>query len=200
MSSPGGKVVNTLGLSTPDYSGTLPRFTYRPGDELAGAQTETAAEIGSYFTGVTGIEAGLARFSARGAAKISRLSLRQPGLTNLVIRSGGPDVRSMKVVREIKRGERISDLINEAKALTWSNGLEHALVKLTDGQRVLVSGGADGVRFARGKIKRIYGHTHPTSAPPSRADVVATRVLGQTRQDVYHGGEMTRVRPKYWKD
>ncbi|MDR1934592.1 MAG: hypothetical protein LBS49_03255, partial [Candidatus Accumulibacter sp.] len=38
-------------------------------------------------------------------------------------------------------------------------------------------------------------HTHPTNAMPSAADIKALQSLGQSKQYVYHGGEVTTVRP-----
>ena len=39
----------------------------------------------------------------------------------------GADTRPMSMVRVIDRGERVADIINEGKALTFQTGLEHAL-------------------------------------------------------------------------
>ena len=99
------------------------------------------------------------------------------------------------VVRTIQRGERISNLVNEGKSLTFTTGNEHAVVTLANGERALVSGGPGGIRFAPNEVTRIFGHTHPTSAPPSAADFFATGQLGQSRQYVFHGGEVSVVRP-----
>ena len=48
------------------------------------------------------------------------------------------------MLRQIAHGERVADIIAEAKALTFATGNEHALISLTSGQRVLVSGGRQG--------------------------------------------------------
>jgi hypothetical protein len=103
----------------------------------------------------------------------------------------------MQVERVIQSGEKVADLINEAKALTFTTGNEYAVVTLANGQRALVSGGPGGIKFAEGSISQIFGHTHPTNALPSAADAEALRTLGQSKQYVFHGGEVTVVRPNH---
>jgi hypothetical protein len=106
----------------------------------------------------------------------------------------------MKLVRYIERGEKLEEIINEGKALTYMTGNEHALVKLKDGRRAIVSGGPGGIDFEEGAVLRIYGHTHPTSAPHSEADVRALEELGQSQQTVLHGGQRTKVRPRRFRE
>jgi len=100
----------------------------------------------------------------------------------------------MSVVREIVHGENVKDLINEIKGRTYETGKEHALVTLANGQRTIVSGGTSGITFAEGQIKRLFGHSHPTSAPPSADDFEALEKLQQSQQTVLHGGEATKIR------
>lgn len=119
--------------------------------------------------------------------------LARPG--GQAVASGVGESAPMTVVRIIQRGEKIADIVNEAKSLTWTTGSEHAVVVLADGERALVSGGPGGIKFAEGQVMRILGHTHPTGAPPSAADFAATRALGQSQQTVYHGGQVTKIRP-----
>jgi hypothetical protein len=107
----------------------------------------------------------------------------------------GGQTLPMTVERIIQHGESVPNLINEAKALTFATGNEHAIVTLANGQRALVSGGPGGISFSEGSITRIFGHTHPTNAPPSAADIKALQSLGQSKQYIYHGGEVTIVRP-----
>lgn len=111
--------------------------------------------------------------------------------------SAGGDAQPMSVVRIITKGEKVPDLINEGKALTWQTGNEHAVVKLATGERALVSGGPGGIKFAPGQVKIIFGHSHPTSAPPSAADVTALQDLNQSKQYVFHGGQVTIVRKEH---
>jgi len=82
------------------------------------------------------------------------------------------------------------------KTRTKAAGNEHALVTLANGQRALVSGGPGGIIFQEGEITTLFGHTHPTSDPPSSADASALKSLNQSKQYVLHGGVRTVVRPK----
>jgi hypothetical protein len=71
-----------------------------------------------------------------------------------------------RFVREVRPGETIADLIGEGKAATWVNEAEHAVISLEKAgpgkiQRVIVSGGRDGIDFIErdGKLFiRIGGH------------------------------------------
>jgi uncharacterized protein RhaS with RHS repeats len=111
------------------------------------------------------------------------------------VASGLGNSATASIVRIIQSGESVADLINEGKGLTFTTGNEHAVVTLANGDRALVSGGPGGIDFAEGEVTRIFGHTHPPSAPPSAADFEATLQLGQSKQYVFHGGEVTVVRP-----
>ena len=113
-----------------------------------------------------------------------------------VLSSAGGNSARMSVVRTISKGEKVDDLVNELKGLTWTSGNEHAVVTLANGERAIVSGGPGGITFKVGEIQNLFGHTHPTSAPPSSADAEALTELGQSKQYVLHGGEITTVRPK----
>jgi hypothetical protein len=153
----------------------------------------------------------LAATGAAGAAQTPSQALsKQSASTDNVVRSktasapkavtvessvgqGAP----MQIERTISKGEKIADLINEAKARTFTTGNEHAVVTLANGERALVSGGPGGVHFPAGSITRIFGHTHPTNAMPSAADAAALRALKQSKQYVFHGGEVTVVRPHH---
>lgn len=113
-----------------------------------------------------------------------------------VASAAGGKSAPMSIEWIIKRGEKLKDIVNEAKGLTWTTGNEHAVVTLINGERALVSGEPGGVIFKRNEVKLLFGHPHPTSAPPSSADATALTEFGQTRQYVYHGGEISVVRPK----
>jgi RHS repeat-associated protein len=123
--------------------------------------------------------------------------LRAGGIeASVSVRSGyGGASAQMSITRLIKKGEKLDDIINEAKGLTWTTGNEHALVTLANGNRALVSGGPGGIIFKQGQLKTLFGHTHPTSAGPSAADASALKQLGQSKQYVLHGGQITTVRP-----
>jgi hypothetical protein len=98
----------------------------------------------------------------------------------------------MSVVRIIRRGEKLSDIMNEAKSLTFETGNEYALVKLANGERALVSGGPGGIDLAEGQITRLYGHTHPyqfNACGASAADRAAVRSLGQRSSWILERGQ-----------
>jgi hypothetical protein len=105
-------------------------------------------------------------------------------------------ISAMRQVRLIQHGEKVSNIIAEGKELTWLTWNEHALVTLANGDRALVSGGPAGISFQEGQVSRIFGHTHPTNAPPSAADAQVLTELGQSKQFVFHGGQVSVVRPK----
>ena len=108
----------------------------------------------------------------------------------------GQDVRDFTIKRIICRGECVEDLISEVKYETFATGLEHAIIKLANGERAIVSGGAHGIRFPDGinDVEIIFGHTHPTPAPPSQGDFDALKYLDQTQQTIFHGGQKTKIR------
>jgi hypothetical protein len=109
----------------------------------------------------------------------------------------GGEVLPMKIVKTLPPGTA-RGILNEAKALTFETGNEHALVRLATGERALVSGGPGGISFAEGHVTRIIGHTHPygaMSSGPSAADAAALRALGQTHSYVVEGGRIIRFGP-----
>ncbi|WLD13371.1 RHS repeat-associated core domain-containing protein [Planctellipticum variicoloris] len=127
----------------------------------------------------------------------------------------GTQTAPAKFVRTLKPGEKIPDLIAEGKSATWVNEAEHAIVSLAgEGkiQRVVVSGGRDGIDFIQkdgklffemdGKlvqVRRVLGHTHPRATGPSQGDLDAMKILGQSRSYIIEiGGEPggTIIRPK----
>jgi len=100
----------------------------------------------------------------------------------------------MTVVKTLPAGTA-SGILNEAKALTFATGNEHALVRLATGERALVSGGRDGISFPKGQVTRIIGHTHPYgrgAVGPSTTDVAALKLLGQTHSYLIERGEIIR--------
>jgi hypothetical protein len=73
----------------------------------------------------------------------------------------------MTVQRILPQGAKIADITNDIKGMTWITGNEHAVVRLANGQKAIVSDGPGGISFQNGQIRTLFGHTHPTSAPPS---------------------------------
>lgn len=107
----------------------------------------------------------------------------------------GSGAQSMTVVRTIGKGERIADLINEVKILTYTTGNEQAVVTLADGTRAIVCGGEEGIFFAEGQVTRIFGHTHPyqrSPTGPSNADFTALKLLDQRSSYVLEHGRLIR--------
>jgi hypothetical protein len=99
------------------------------------------------------------------------------------------------IVRTIARGEKVADIVAEGKALTFATGNEHALVSLTTGERVIVSGGPTGIDLSGLSVRRIIGHTHPYHlAPtgPSAADFGALQQLGQRSSYLLEHGDLSR--------
>lgn len=158
------------------------------------------------------------------AAPLPVQGQHQSSVTTVALRSrddlkspGGFRTAPAKFVREVRPGEMIVDLIGEGKAATWVNEAEHAIISLkreSPGriQRVVVSGGRDGIDFIErdGKlfvemedspvqVQRIIGHTHPRVTGPSQGDLDALVALGQVRSYIIElGGEPggTLIRPK----
>lgn len=127
----------------------------------------------------------------------------------------GSQTAPAKFVRQVRPGEKIVDLIAEGKSATWVNEAEHAVLSLVGKgriQRVVVSGGRDGIDFIEwnGKlffemdgqlveVRRVLGHTHPRATGPSQGDLDVLGILGQRRSYIFEiGGEPsgTLIRPK----
>jgi hypothetical protein len=127
----------------------------------------------------------------------------------------GSQTAPAKFVRQVRPGEAIADLIAEGKSATWVNEAEHAVLSLAGKgriQRVVVSGGRDGISFIErnGKlffemdgqlveVRRVLGHTHPRATGPSQGDLDVLGILGQRRSYIFEiGGEPsgTLIRPK----
>ncbi len=120
------------------------------------------------------------------------------------------------VVRPVRRGESIKDLINEAKARTWEDEAEHMVLRLATRERLMAKGGRDGIVFLvegegehrtlhmtyegqKVQVVRIYGHTHPRVTGPSDGDLEALRILRHNRSYLFEiGGDPhgTRIRPE----
>jgi hypothetical protein len=147
------------------------------GNALIGAAT---AGVGGTLASGTGRLLGAI---GRGASNVA--------VDALQLGSGlGPDVRLMKILRELPPGGA-QNIVNEMKALTFGTGLEHGVLRLRDGRRVLVSGGADGISFSPTEVKRVLIHTHPfgrNTAGPSCSDLDSLSRLGQRRSFVIDRG------------
>jgi len=105
-------------------------------------------------------------------------------------------------------------LIEESKALAWTSNAEHAVIKLSSKERVIVRGGPDGIQFllnaeetqvfvtmreVRVQVVRIYFHTHPRVTGPSDDDLKVLGILRQSRSYIFEiGGDRrgTLIRPR----
>lgn len=163
---------------TPAYLGD---FAAEWNGRYAPAQNRAMEIMGAYmflFTGPTGE-----------MSELTSLSLKA---TDVAVSSGAGGVAAeMSVVRIIEHGEKLEDIINEGKTLTFETGNEHALVKLVTGERALVSGNEYGISFGE-QATRVFGHTHPFQFPasgPSPIDRAALRALGQRSSWLFEHGQ-----------
>ena len=102
------------------------------------------------------------------------------------------------IVRIVAKGEKIVDIVQELKQLTYSSGNEHALVKLVSGERVIFADHSTGMRWAAGEITRLIIHSHPYHTPPpgpSNFDFAALEFLGQPSSWLLEHGSLT----KFWR-
>jgi RHS repeat-associated protein len=116
--------------------------------------------------------------------------------SGLGVASGGSSGSApATIVRAIRPGEKIADIVAEGKSLTFATGNEHALVSLANGERVIVSGGPTGIDLSALNIRRLIGHSHPYHlAPtgPSAADFAALKALGQRSSYLLEHGTLTK--------
>jgi len=97
-------------------------------------------------------------------------------------------------IRTIAKGEKVDDLIKELAQRTYeSGGLEHAIVSLQNGTRIIASGGSGGIHFGN-DVRRVIIHTHPSTTGPSHFDFQMLDALGQRSSYIYElfGGGLTR--------
>lgn len=113
----------------------------------------------------------------------------------ITLSSGGVitgEVTPGVIIRTIKPGEKLVDIIEEAKTITYMTGNETAVVSLANGERVLVHGGKN-IGLEHLPIRRIIGHTHTDrlmSAGASNADRPALQSLGQHTSWLYERGRL----------
>jgi hypothetical protein len=114
-------------------------------------------------------------------------------------------IETAEFVRWVQDDEDDEELIDEAKYRAWKAGAEHALFTLETGERPMVKGGRDGIRFdveeegddqvvmvtvegRRLRVSRIEWHTHPRVTGPSDGDREAIRILKQAASLIYEMG------------
>jgi hypothetical protein len=111
-----------------------------------------------------------------------------------VATGAGGESAAMSTVRTVQRGEKIVDLVQEGKALAFRSGNEHALVKLANGERAIVSGGPGGINLSE-EVAKVFAHSHPYHLPisgPSPADFNMLRALGQRTSWLLEHGDITK--------
>jgi hypothetical protein len=109
------------------------------------------------------------------------------------------DYRLAEFVRFIEVDEDFEEVLNEAKADTWSKAREHAVLILDNAEVVMVRGGRDGILLIdRGeegifveveskerRVQRLSWHTHPAPTGPSDHDRELLVTLGQSASMLY---------------
>jgi len=130
---------------------------------------------------------------------LQRNGMRTAFVASMLIPFGGEAGTEAKLVRVIERGEALSALQEELVARTFQTGLEHAIVSLKNGDRVILSGGPNGLRIVdlAGQVRRLILHTHPKTTGPSAVDFQMLKDLGQKSSWIYElfGGGLT----KFWR-
>jgi hypothetical protein len=118
----------------------------------------------------------------------------------LQVASSGQGVRQAVIVRPIKRGEKMTDLLGELMARTWDTELEHGIITLKNGQRYMVSGGPGGINFDpfENDLRRVVVHTHSKPGGISDHDHRMLEKLGQKNSYIYEmfGAGITKFRRK----
>jgi RHS repeat-associated protein len=153
---------------------------YAPGRgtvDRDGIRTVYPLEEAALFVGTGG--------TGRGAVAIAE------GAAAFAVESSAKGVSEMAIVRLVETGKDVSwnGLKTELKTLQYTTGNEHALVRLANGDRAIVSGGETGISFSSGQVDFIWAHTHPIgpSVGPSAADFSMLKTLGQSSSYVYDG-------------
>jgi hypothetical protein len=108
------------------------------------------------------------------------------------------DYRPAEFVRYVEPAEALPDILDEAKAETWTKRREHALLQLEDGRLVLVRGGHDGIELISRndgvyveisgqtlKVSKLAWHVHPRATGPSDHDRAILQGLGQRSSVVF---------------
>jgi hypothetical protein len=112
------------------------------------------------------------------------------------------DYRPAEFVRFVLDDEPLDELVDEAKAETWTKAREHALIVLRDGRLALIRGGMDGIELTLDdsgglvvtiegssiQIARLAWHVHPRPTGPSERDRQVLDVLNQDHSLIFEIG------------
>jgi RHS repeat-associated protein len=144
----------------------------------AGEIAATAA-VGAVtgFTGV-GLLSKVAKVGGLAVKAITKVPKAGRGLRTTVANGARGARPTAATVRPINKGERVDDLIDEVKRLTFRDGVEHAIVSYGPGSRAIVRGGRGGMTLPS-NVRRVIGHTHSRRTGPSDEDFEMLRRLGQ---------------------
>ncbi|MBX3060917.1 MAG: hypothetical protein KF770_31030, partial [Anaerolineae bacterium] len=108
---------------------------------------------------------------------------------------GNAQSAAMNVVRNIEKGERVGQLLDELKTLTFTTGNEHAIVRMSDGTRAMVSGGQGGINLTS-EVSKVIIHTHPYQLPgtgmASPYDYQMLHQLGQFSSRILEHGNLIK--------
>jgi hypothetical protein len=94
------------------------------------------------------------------------------------------------------RGEKIAHIIEHGKAFTFQTGNEHAVVKMANGERVIVSGGPGGSQLSS-DVTRVFGHSDLYLLPwtgLSADDFGMFDALGKKSSWLLEHGQLIRLR------
>jgi hypothetical protein len=122
----------------------------------AGENLTSPHQIATVVSG--GVQGALMLESGRGLVNLgwdavrALFGLRAAGVAVSAV--GGRRIGSMVVLRIIKRGESIADIIEEAKNMGYMMEKEVAVVKLANGERALVTGGRRASVLRKGRLRR----------------------------------------------
>lgn len=108
------------------------------------------------------------------------------------------DIRPALLVRAVDPSESLDEVVDEAKALTWTHRCGVALLRIDAGQLLLVRGGADGIQFdvvdekvfvtiegVPRQVTLLAWHTHPRPTGPSDHDCRFLQMLRQPESFIY---------------
>lgn len=135
-------------------------------------------------TGVGGLVKGAGKYAAKRTLK-----------NGFKVASNGGKTQLGVTVRQINKGENVKGLIDEVAQLTYeSGGVEHAIISLKNGTRLIVRGGENGINFAKYDVNRVILHTHRSPTGPSAIDFQMLRDTGQRSSYIYElfGGGLTK--------
>lgn len=140
-----------------------------------------------YHLGMAAVNVGegvLALAPLKGLGAKARGAMKAEGGIGSGIAVGTHTGGDMRIVRTIKHGEKWKDLVNEVEQLHYQSwGDEHAIAKLTTGERAIVAGNSRGINMTDQEVSKLLLHIHPYHVPamrgPSPKDLIFIRSLGQ---------------------